>query len=119
MSEQDLIYDDIIHCKVVTIWEKIFGASNKIIVNARIYGFSGIGVIPDPNIHDIVKSVRVVRSMLQEINSFDDLHFEDNRLILNSIAQLTTMELLALSVQNNDRNSFEELLASLDGQAAH
>ncbi len=119
MENQELIYDDLIHTKVVAIWEKVFGASNKIIVSAKIYGFHGIGIIPDPNIHDIVRSVRVVRSMLQEINSFDDLHFEDNRLILNSIAQLTTMELLALSVQNNDRESFDELLSGLNGQAVH
>jgi hypothetical protein len=106
---------------VTEIWERVFTASNKVIAQSGIYGFHAIQLIPNPNIHQMLQSMRVVAVMLDEIISEPQDFAEtpdDFRLVLNAREQLTKLESVAAALIVGDEKLYEESIEKLKQQAA-
>ena len=102
------------------IWEKICGACNKIINDTKLFGFMEIGLVPNPNIHDMVRYLVVIDKvldsilMLVECNEADHV---DSRVIFNSKQQIFNMKQMANAVVKNDIDLYNEYLHKLKNQS--
>jgi ribosomal protein S13 len=122
-KDKDLFQDGQIRKEVLALWEIVFRASNEIIRQSGFYSILTIGDIPDPNIHKILKALKVVDDILDEVlsdigDSIEADAIDCIRLIQNSKKQVSTLENLALSVRLNDESAYQEHLACLKQQAA-
>jgi hypothetical protein len=100
------------------VWEAIFSASNKVIVQAEKYGFHGIDLIPNPNIHVILGQLRILSAVMGSILLNGSLEYEETRLILNAQEQLKRMELVALALKAGNRTDYDKAISDLERQAA-
>lgn len=119
MSESVILLEDF-HTKMLLeeAWGKVFAVSNKIIDQARKYGFGGMEIIPNPNIHDLLIVIDLMDGMLNSIyhsGLLDD--YEQQRACLNAITQISKMETVALALKNNDEATFKEAIQDLERQA--
>lgn len=113
-----LFEDKEINERVNKVWEAVFAASNKIIVQAQNYGFHGIELIPNPNIHVILGQLRILCAVMMSVLGSEHLEYEETRLILNAKEQLTRMELVALALQAGNREDYDKAISELERQAA-
>ncbi len=106
--------------RVFTLWDQVFSASNKILVDAKIYGFSHMDVVPDPNIHQMRLTLSVVESLLDTIidHHFDKLEHDQARMVINAREQLRRMEKIAIALQTNDQLEYDNSIAELEKQLA-
>lgn len=116
-AKPPLFEDRVIKERVNKVWEVVFSASNKIVVQAQKYGFHGIELIPNPNIHVILGQLRILSAVMVSILASDDLGYEETRLILNAKEQLTRMELVALALQAGNREDYDKAISALERQA--
>jgi len=124
MTGQDtkvsLFEDEIIKSKILKAWEDVFKASGNVIRDSGLYGFDGMELIPNPNIHQMMKSLKVVAVILADISeNLDKIDFdaEQIRLVINAQEQIRRMERAATGLLIEDRGMFEAAIAELDGQA--
>lgn len=116
----ELFDDAAIKQKVLEVWEKVFTASNKVISHANSYGFSGMDVVPSPNIHGMLVSLQIFSTILDILITNADkleVEYEETRLMLNAKEQMIRMERLATALKANNRNDYELALAALEAQA--
>lgn len=112
------LFDDAqIKERVNKVWEAVFSASNKIVVQAQNYGFHGIELIPNPNIHVILGQLRILCAIMGSILTSEDLDYEETRLILNAKEQLTRMELVSLALLAGNREDYDRAISELERQA--
>lgn len=118
----DFFNDATIKEEVVGLWGNVFQVSNKIIKDANFYGFDLIDLIPDPNVHQILKSMKVINSLLEDI--MDDIedseiqeHIEMTRIILNAKQQILLMEKVAISLKQKDKVEFDSAINAMKNQA--
>jgi hypothetical protein len=115
----DLYAKDAIRSKVQDIWARVFKASNKVIRDAQNYGFLGMDIAPDPNIHTMLVSVKlfaeVMNMLVIEAELRDDT--ESVRMLLNAKQQLILLEKLANELKANNEAGFHEVLAEINSQA--
>lgn len=112
--------DDAIKKHVVELWANVFDASNKVIQDAKIFGFESMGVVPDPNIHQILATLTVIDGMLEFILTLSHagkVDVGDTRLIFNAKQQILTMEQIATALNSEDRKSYDEAVERLAKQA--
>lgn len=115
-----LFEDEAIKRRIFKAWGDVFGASSKVIQHSGLYGFDGMELIPNPNIHQMLKSLKVVAVMLADITDcLDEVNFDVDqiRLVINAQEQIRRMERAASGLLINDRDMFEKAIAELDGQA--
>ncbi len=106
--------------KVEALWAKIFESSNKVLHQHKVYGFSGIEVIPSPNVHEMLMALQVLSAVIDVLYAHAgkvDLPYEQQRQLLNAKAQITTMEQLASALKAGAREDYEAAVASLEQQA--
>ncbi|MCO5398329.1 hypothetical protein [Ralstonia soli] len=108
---------------VTEAWERIFGVSNTVIANSKLYGFHGIQLIENPNIHQLLSSMGVVSGMLDTIishlsNPGVDLGPENVRLLLNAKKQVSQLEAVAAALAADDEALYNEEVEKLQNQAA-
>ena len=114
----NLIDDQAIKDKVQKLWELVFSASNKILVDEKRFGFTGIGVIPDPNIHQMIAVIRSIdEGLMTVLQEFSDLQYDETRLILNAREQISRMEVVAIALKLNNKELFDEAIKRLEEQA--
>lgn len=112
--------DDSIKELVVELWGGVFEASNKLIRDTQIFGFQEIGIIPDPNVHQMLNSLALIGSMLElmlTLSQAGQVDIEDTRLIFNAKQQILMMEQIASALNNDDRASYDEAVERLQKQA--
>lgn len=117
---KELFDDAEIKEKVVTVWTKVFEASNKVITHANHYGFLAMETVPKPNIHEMMVSLQILSAVLDIlISNADklDVAYESTRLMLNAKEQITRMERLATALKANNRADFDVALDALECQA--
>lgn len=115
----ELLEDVAIKQKVTEVWEKIFAASSRVVIQAQHYGFSGME-LPAPNIHEMLVRLQIFTSVIDIlINHAEKLNvsYDDTRLMLNAKEQLTRMERLAAALRANNRSDFEAAIRALENQA--
>jgi hypothetical protein len=118
-TTEDLYAKAAIRAKVQNIWARVFAASNKVIHDAANYGFLGMEVAPDPNIHKMLVSAKLfteVMSMLIVEAEFRD-DTESVRMLLNAKEQLVRLERLANELKANNEDGFNAVLNELNSQA--
>lgn len=79
-----------------------------------------MGVVPDPNIHQILATLTVIDGMLEVILTLSHAGRVDvgnTRLIFNAKQQILTMEQIATALNNDDRKSYDEAVDRLKKQA--
>lgn len=111
-----LFDDDEIKQRVSSIWEKIFSASNVVIKHAQQYGYSGMGVLPDPNIHQMLLKIRILDQIIDVLLG-EEMEYDERRLMLNAKQQLLRMEMVAAALQADDRVRFDRVMEELERQA--
>lgn len=103
--------------RVNKIWEKVFLSSAIAINHAKKYGFLGMEIIPNPNIHDILVTVRLLDEMIDTFICDDGLEYDEKRKMLNAKRQLTNMEVVAVALKDNNREDFDRAIKELETQA--
>ena len=105
---------------VVQIWGEVFKASNNVLLHAQRYGFFGMTIVPDPNIHGILVQVRAMTRLLDALLTIADggFGYDETRLLLNAREQMNRMERLALALTNDKRDDFDAELLLMKTQAA-
>ncbi|MDD3884531.1 MAG: hypothetical protein PHW66_06300 [Gallionella sp.] len=115
-----LILDVAITQKIQKSWEAVFKASSKIIQQSGLYGFDGMELIPNPNIHQMLRSLKIVSVMLTEIvDRLESLEIgtDEVRLLCNAQEQIARMERVSLALISNDRELFDLAIQDLESQA--
>lgn len=113
------LMDDAIVCKKVhTAWSLVFQFSNKVLTDEKKFGFTGMGLIPDPNIHQMMAALKGLDSILEYVATEFSLPTDEIRLILNARTQITKMGAVAAALKANSEEAFTIALAELDAQAA-
>lgn len=79
-----------------------------------------MGVIPDPNIHQMRITLTAVESLLDMIidHHFDKLEHDQARMAINAREQLRRMERIAIALQTNDEMEYDAAIAELEKQIA-
>lgn len=106
--------------KVEELWAKVFKASNAVLKHGKDYGFLGMEMIPSPNIHDMLNSLKIISFIINEfIDSATDLEvdYTEIRLMLNAKEQVARMERVALALKANNRDDFDVAIGLLESQA--
>jgi hypothetical protein len=117
-ADSSLMNDPKVTELVYKVWSTVFGASNEVLLHADKYGYHGMTIVPNPNIHEILEQIKVMSVHLNNLSllvngSFD---YEQNRLLLNAREQMMRMERLALALTNDKREDFDEQLALMKSQ---
>ena len=105
---------------VSSVWTDVFATSNLVIKQSGLYGFNGIELIPNPNIHQMLASMSVVSVMLDKITEkLDriDLDPDDTRLLLNAKQQILRLEQVAAALLAKDEPLYNEAILELKKQA--
>lgn len=116
-----LLDDQKIKIRVEAIWDKVFSDSNRVLEHARQYGFSGVTVIPSPNIHQILMTLQIFSAVIDILithGSALGLPYDETRLLLNAKTQITRMEQLAAALNADDEDGYNEAIGALEQQAA-
>lgn len=115
-----LIDDPDIRQKVDALWAEVFTSSNKILHHAKFYGFMGMEVIPSPNIHQILLTLRIYDSVIGVLldNAENcDLEHDELRLLFNAKQQILRMEAVAIALKIGDRGAFDLAIKQIEHQA--
>lgn len=103
--------------RVEHVWATVFRASGKVLLDAKVYGFEELGKLPPPNIHDMVRSLKVLGAIIELVDEAS-APYDQQRQLLNAKAQITNMEKVAAAVVAGCREDFEAALIALERQAA-
>jgi len=104
--------------RVDTAWRLVFKASSKVLRDANIYGFSLMEDAPDPNIHQMLVSLRVLDVFLSEVAEYGEYTDHDGmRLLLNAREQVRRMQNVAVAIKGEDQEAYEAAIAELEKQA--
>lgn len=119
VDDNTLMNDPRITRLVFDVWNEVFKASNEVLLHAERYGYSGMTIVPDPNIHGILEQVKVMSRSLDTLSVLANggFDYDENRLLLNAREQMTRMERLALALTNDKRGDFDVELALMKSQA--
>lgn len=124
MTEEDLsefFGDALIKDKVERLWHKVMESSRKFINDSKKFGFQGIEILPNPNVHQMLRSLRLADGAF-EILMADaddaDLDTHDFRLIFNAKQQILHMERVATALKNKDQIGYDEAVLLLERQAS-
>lgn len=116
----ELFDEQDIKLRVEKVWGKVFSASNKVISQAKNFGFSGIEIIPSPNIHDMLVRLQVFSAVIDILVTHAELfevEYAETRLLLNAKEQITRMERVAAALKANNRADYIEAISTLESQA--
>lgn len=105
---------------VAQSWEEVFQASNTVITQSRLFGLTGIRVIEDPNIPQILESMKLVSVMLDTVLGklgTLDLDPDTVRLLLNAKEQVSRLEAVAAAIVADDEQLYNEAVEKLRQQA--
>lgn len=114
-----MMMDDAIPARVEIIWNRIFTASNKAIKDAKNFGFLGMEIQSNPNIHQMLVSLSllstVIGFLVTQAEARDDT--DSVRLLINSKEQLLRLERLANELRAKNEDKFNAILVELESQA--
>jgi hypothetical protein len=102
------------------VWDMVCKACNKLIQDTKIFDFFEIGIIPNPNIHDMLRYLIVIDRLLDsilELVEHNELDNIDVRMIFNSKQQIFNMKQMANALLKEDRASYDEYLRKLKNQS--
>jgi hypothetical protein len=119
-NNKEFLGDDAIKLFVERLWSKVFEASNKLIRDTKLFGFSEIEALPNPNVHQMLASLTVIDVVLDQIMMMDQdgtVSIGDTRLLINAKQQIFNMTMIAAALKAKDRESYDEAVRRLHDQA--
>jgi hypothetical protein len=119
-EQNEFFGDEGIKRQVEELWGKVFESSNRVLHQAKKFGFYGIEVIPSPNIHEMLVTLQLFSAVIEILVTNADaagLEYEHTRQLLNAKAQITTMEQLASALRAGNREDFDRAVEALANQA--
>jgi hypothetical protein len=119
-NNKEFFGDDAIKLFVERLWSKVFEASNKLIRDTKLFGFSEIEALPNPNVHQMLASLTVIDVVLDQIMMMDQdgtVSIGDTRLLINAKQQIFNMTMIAAALKAKDRESYDEAVRRLHDQA--
>lgn len=102
--------------RIEAVWATVFRASNKLIRDAKHYGFEHVGEQSSPNVEEMVGVLRMCGAVIDLLMT-PDLPYEQSRQLLNARSQITVFERVAISLQAGRKSDFEDALRELEKQA--
>ena len=114
MTELEISSED--QQRIEQVWSTVFRSSGKVLLDAKIYGFEALGELPAPNIHDMVRNLKVYGAII-DILYEGNLPYEQQRQLLNAKNQITNLERVAAALIAGCRADFESALSALEKQA--
>lgn len=105
---------------VADTWADVFAASNTVINQSRLFGLTGIRIIEDPNVPQILEDMKLVSGMLDTIASrlgSLDLDHDTVRLLMNTKEQLSKLENVAAAIVADDEELYNQAVEKLKEQA--
>lgn len=115
-EKTSLSNDEGVSSRVTELWVQVMDASIKVLYQAQTYGFSLIEIIPDPNIHQMLFTMRSIESILDVIiddNIFGELNYEDIRKALNARESIRRMEQVVIALKADNKVDFEKAIDHL------
>lgn len=112
--------DSSIKLFVEQLWSKVFDASNKLIRDTKLFGFSEIEALPNPNVHQMLTALAVIDNVLDQIMTMDSngtVNIGDTRMLINAKQQIFNMTMIAAALKAKDRASYDEAVRRLHNQA--
>lgn len=111
---------EIVKQKIEDLWSKVFESSNKVLKEHKVYGFTGIAVIPDPNVHERLVALQVFSAVIDVLLNASkagmELEYEQTRQLLNAKSQITNMERVAAALTAENREDYDVAVEALDKQ---
>ena len=115
-SETDVQWNDQQKKQVEDLWNMVFANSNRVLQQHKYYGFEGVKAMPNPNVHVMVTSLKILGGIMDVLLN-TDAPYEQSRQLLNAKKQITSMEQLALALLANNDEDYQQALDALDKQA--
>jgi hypothetical protein len=112
----NLFDDEDIKKQVIEVWATVFSASNIVIQHAKQFGFDGMVVVPNPNIHQLLVPVRLLSQWI-EVFLCENMEYDQVRLMLNAKQQLLRMEMVAAALEAGDLENFNRTMEEIQNQA--
>lgn len=112
--------DSAVKAFVEELWSKVFEASNKLIRDTKLFGFSEIEALPNPNVHQMLASLAVIDTVLDQIMTMDrdgTVNIGDTRLLINAKQQICIMTMIAAALKAKDRQRYDDAVRQLHNQA--
>lgn len=106
--------------KFLELWSLVMRSSNEVLRQAKYFGFLHIESIPDPNIHQVMRTLLVVEDLLGLIisdDSFSAVEYSSQRLLFNAKDQINRLRQVALALKKKDEDEFYKAVAYLEEQA--
>lgn len=106
--------------RVEAIWDRVFTDSNRVLTQAKVYGFSGLAAAPNPNVHQMVVTLQIFSAVIDVLitNGANlGLPYDETRMLLNAKSQITRMEQLAAALNAGDEDGYNEAIGALEHQA--
>lgn len=108
MKEQELIPN---------IWEMVIGVVNKLIETHDLYGFGKFQEGMNPRLDVVVKAFNVVDTMLKTLADSGLLDPDEYRQVVNSRQCIYHTKRLALALEADNQDEYEEMIDLLSKQA--
>ena len=102
--------------RIERVWATVFRSSGKVLLDAKIYGFDAMGDLPAPNIHDMVRNLKVFGAIIDALYG-GNIPYEQQRQLLNAKMQITNLERVAAALIAGKREDFDTALSALEKQA--
>ncbi|USS42737.1 hypothetical protein NFI99_11185 [Burkholderia glumae] len=105
---------------VAGAWAEVFEASNTVITQSRLFGLTGIRIIEDPNVPQILADMKILSQMLDTVVAeLGNLDFDTDtvRKLLNTKEQLSKLENVAAAIVADDEKLYNEAVEKLQQQA--
>lgn len=113
VAEVELTED--IKQRVEQVWAMVFRISGKILKDAKVYGFEGLGELPAPNIHDMVLFLKLYGAVIETLY-VASTEYDQQRQLLNSKKQIATMEEVAAALIAGRNDDYERAINALEKQ---
>ncbi len=105
---------------VEQLWAKVFASVTAVIRQTKVFTFAEMGVIPTPNVHQMLARLQIFDSvidvLLKNADTFE-LEYEHTRPLLNCKVQVANMEKLAAALNANDQEGYDAAVKALELQA--
>jgi hypothetical protein len=111
------VQQSLIDAEVIKVYEQVVDTCNKIIRQAKVFGFSFME-IPDPNIHSIASVLdNVIIPILDNLCKSGNFSPESGIKMANIKQYTLHIREIALALEENDRLCFERSVAALASEA--
>ena len=102
---------------ISVIWHKVIGQVNKLIEAHERFGFVRFEEGLNPKLPDVLRALEVVDFALTHFYESGLLEYDEQRNALNAKQCILKIKLLAVAMENENQDEFEQLIKELQQQS--